>query len=336
MTGSGHKAPSGWRIAVLGGGAWGTALALAMLRAGHFVRLYARDPETVAAIDRGENPRYLPGIALQAGIVATSDIEAALDGADCVLAVAPAQSLRAMLRTAKAHMPKDVPLVLCAKGIERDTGALLSAIVDEILPGNPVAALSGPSFATDVAKGLPTAVVVAARDADLAADLAARFSAENLRCYSSDDLIGVEIGGALKNVFAIAAGAVTGAGLGASAQAAMVTRGFVELRRIGAAFGAKPETLMGLSGLGDLLLTCSSTQSRNFAYGMALGQSKPLAGLPLAEGVPTAAIAARIAIERGIDTPIITAVSAILDGTITIHQAVSALMTRPLKIETDV
>lgn len=336
MTGSGHKAPSGWRIAVLGGGAWGTALALAMLRAGHFVRLYARDPETVAAIDRGENPRYLPGIALQAGIVATSDIGAALDGADCVLAVAPAQSLRAMLATAKTHMPKGAPLVLCAKGIERDTGALLSAIAKEILPENPVAALSGPSFATDVARGLPTAVVVAARDEDLAADLAARFSAQNLRCYSSDDLIGVEIGGALKNVFAIAAGAVTGAALGASAQAAMVTRGFVELRRIGAAFGARPETLMGLSGLGDLLLTCSSAQSRNFAYGLALGQGKPLAGLPLAEGVPTAAIAARIAAERKIDAPIITAVAAILDGTITIRQAVAALMTRPLKTETDV
>ncbi|TIP81746.1 MAG: NAD(P)H-dependent glycerol-3-phosphate dehydrogenase, partial [Mesorhizobium sp.] len=241
-----------------------------------------------------------------------------------------------MLTIAKTDMPSGVPLVLCAKGIERDTGALLSAIVDETLPENPVAALSGPSFATDVARGLPTAVVVAARNEGLAADLAARFSAQNLRCYSSDDLIGVEIGGALKNVFAIAAGAVTGAELGASAQAAMVTRGFVELRRIGAAFGARPETLMGLSGLGDLLLTCSSAQSRNFAYGLALGQGKPLAGLPLAEGVPTAAIAARIATERNIDAPIITAVAAILDGTITIRQAVSALMTRPLKTETDV
>ncbi|MER9901499.1 NAD(P)H-dependent glycerol-3-phosphate dehydrogenase [Mesorhizobium sp. M0130] len=335
MTGSEHKAPSGWRVAVLGGGAWGTALALAMLRAGHFVRLYARDPETVAAVDRGENPRYLPGIALDPGIVATSDIEAVLDGADCVLAVAPAQSLRIMLRAASSHMPKGVPLVLCAKGIERDTGALLSSIAEEILPANPVAALSGPSFATDVAKGLPTAVVVAARDEALATDLAARFSAENLRCYSSDDLIGVEIGGALKNVFAIAAGAVTGAGLGASAQAAMVTRGFVELRRIGAAFGARPETLLGLSGLGDLLLTCSPAQARNCASGRARGRGKPLAGLPRAEGVPTAAIAARIAGERRIDAPIIAAVAAILDGTVTIDQAVSALMTRPLKTETE-
>jgi glycerol-3-phosphate dehydrogenase (NAD(P)+) len=325
----------GWRVAVLGGGAWGTALALAMLRAGHSVRLFARDPQTVTSIERGENPRYLPGITLDPGIEATSDIGRALDGADCVLVVTPAQSLRAMLTGAKDHVPDGVPLVLCAKGIERDTGALLSAIVEDILPGNPVAALSGPSFATDVARGLPTAVVVAARDETIAAELAVRFSARNLRCYSSDDLIGVEIGGALKNVFAIAAGAVTGAGLGASAQAAMVTRGFVELRRIGAAFGAKPETLMGLSGLGDLLLTCSSAQSRNFAYGLALGRGEPLAGLPLAEGVPTAAIAARITAERQIDAPIIAAVAAILDRTITIGQAVSALMTRPLKTETD-
>ncbi|TIW74623.1 MAG: NAD(P)-dependent glycerol-3-phosphate dehydrogenase, partial [Mesorhizobium sp.] len=272
---SGRKSGSGWRVAVLGGGAWGTALALAMLRAGHDVRLYARDADTVAAIARGENPRYLPGIKIAPGIAATSDMAAALDGADCVLAVTPAQSLRAVLAQADNHVPAGIPLVLCAKGIERDTGALLSTIVEESLPGNPVAALSGPSFASDVARGLPTAVVVAAREAELAAELAARFSAENLRCYSSDDLIGVEIGGALKNVFAIAAGAVTGAGLGASAQAAMVTRGFVELRRIGAAFGARPETLMGLSGLGDLLLTCSSRQSRNFAYGLALGQGKP-------------------------------------------------------------
>lgn len=325
---------SGWRVAVLGGGAWGTALALAMLRAGHDVALWAREEAMVAAIRRGENPRYLPGIAIDPGIEATHELRAALAGADCVLAVTPAQSLRAVLFEARDHVPKGAPLVLCAKGIERETGALLSTIVEEMLPANPVAVLSGPSFATDVARGLPTAVVVAGEET-LAADLAARFSALNLRCYSSDDVVGVEIGGALKNVFAIAAGAVTGAGLGASAQAAMVTRGFVELRRIGAAFGARPETLMGLSGLGDLLLTCSSTQSRNFAYGLALGQGKPLAGLPLAEGVPTAAIAARLASERGIDAPIIAATAAILDGALTIGQAVTALMTRPLKTETD-
>lgn len=327
--------PASRRVCVLGGGAWGTALALAMLRAGHWVRLWAREAETVAAVNRLENPRYLPGIALDPGIEATTDMAVALENADCVLAVTPAQSLRDVLSSAQPHMPATAPLVLCAKGIERGTGALLSAIAGKILPDNPIAALSGPSFAADVAKGLPTAVVVAAGDETLAADLAAGFSAQNLRCYSSDDLVGVVIGGALKNVFAIAAGAVTGAGLGASAQAAMVTRGFVELRRIGAAFGAKPETLMGLSGLGDLLLTCSSAQSRNFAYGLALGRGEELAGLPLAEGVPTAAIAARIAVERDIDAPIIAAVAAILDGTVTIGEAVSALMTRPLKTETD-
>ncbi|WP_315926175.1 NAD(P)H-dependent glycerol-3-phosphate dehydrogenase [Mesorhizobium sp. SP-1A] len=332
---TGKKGKDASRMAVLGGGAWGTALALAMLRAGHEVRLWARDAEMVAAVRRGENPRYLPGIAFDVGIDATTEMEKALAGADCVLAVTPAQSLRAVLGTAKAHMPQGAPLVLCAKGIERDTGALMSGIVEDMLPDNPIAALSGPSFAADVARGLPTAVVVAARAEALAAELAACFSARNLRCYSSDDLVGVELGGALKNVFAIAAGAVTGAALGASAQAAMVTRGFVELRRIGAAFGARPETLMGLSGLGDLLLSCSSVQSRNFGYGLALGRGEPLAGRPLAEGVPTAAIAARIAAERGIDAPIITTVAAILDGKVSIGEAVSALMTRPLKTETE-
>lgn len=327
--------PSGRRIAVLGGGAWGTALAQAMLRAGHGVSLWARDAEMVAAIRRGENPRYLPGIAVDLGVEASVSLSEVLKGAECVLAVTPAQSLRQVLIEAKPHLAAAIPLVLCAKGIERDTGALLSSIAGEILPDNPIAALSGPSFATDVAKGLPTAVVVAAREEALAAELAALFSARNLRCYSSDDLVGVEIGGALKNVFALAAGAVTGAGLGASAQAAMVTRGFVELRRIGAAFGAKPETLMGLSGLGDLMLTCSSAQSRNFAYGLALGRGEPLAGRPLAEGVPTAAIAARLAAEQGIDAPIISAVAAILEGAITIGEAVSTLMTRPLKTEND-
>ena len=327
--------PTNWRTTVLGGGAWGTALGIAMLRAGHSVRLWARAVEMVASIARGEHPRYLPGIALDQGIAATTDIGEALKKTDCVLVVTPAQSLRSVLAQVAPHIGKGIPLVLCAKGIERETGALLSSIVTEILPHNPVAILSGPSFAVDVARGLPTAVVVAANDEALATELAARFSAQNLRCYSSDDVTGVEIGGALKNVFAIAAGAVTGAGLGASAQAAMVTRGFVELRRIGAAFGARPETLMGLSGLGDLLLTCSSTQSRNFAYGLALGRGESLAGRPLAEGVATAAIAARIAAERGVDAPIISAAAAILDGTITIGEAVSALMTRPLKNEND-
>ncbi len=326
---------SSYRITVLGGGAWGTALALTMARAGNEVRLWARDEAMVAAIGQGENPRYLPGIRLDPALEATTNIDAALDGADCVLVVTPAQVLRAVLGEVKAKVPVHVPLVLCAKGIEGSSGKLLSQIAGEILPQNPVAALSGPSFAADVARGLPTAVVVAAQDEARAAALALRFSTASFRCYSTGDLVGVEIGGALKNVFAIAAGAVTGAGLGASAQAAMVTRGFVELRRIGAAFGAEPETLMGLSGLGDLLLSSASAQSRNFAYGLALGRGEPLANRPLAEGVATAGIAAKIAKERGVEAPIITAVAGILAGAITIQEAVSALMSRPLRHEAE-
>jgi glycerol-3-phosphate dehydrogenase (NAD(P)+) len=322
-------------VAVLGGGAWGTALAMQMRRAGNDVRLWARDADMIAAIGRGENPRYLPGVKVDAGIRATTDSAEALDGAGCVLAVTPAQALRNVLEIVGPNVPSGVPLVLCAKGIEHETGLLLSQIASDLLPGNPVAALSGPSFATDLAKGLPTAVVIAAQEEALAASLAQSFSTERFRCYSTGDLVGVEIGGALKNVFAIAAGAVTGAGLGASAQAAMVTRGFVELRRIAQAFGAEPETMMGLSGLGDLLLSCASAQSRNFAYGLALGRGESLEGRPLAEGVATAGIAARIARERRIDAPIISAVAAILAGKITINEAVSALMSRPLRTEAE-
>jgi glycerol-3-phosphate dehydrogenase (NAD(P)+) len=324
------------RIAVVGGGAWGTALATTMLRAGNEVTLWARDAETVAAInDTGENPRYLPGILLDPRPAATSDIDGALEGAACVLVVTPAQTLRDVLGEMVGKLGPSVPFVLCAKGIERDTGRLLSEIAAETLPQNPVAVLSGPSFATDVARGLPTAVTVAAEDEGLAARLAALFSSPSFRCYSTDDVIGVEIGGALKNVLAIAAGAVSGAGLGASAQAAMVTRGFVELRRLGAAFGARPETLMGLSGLGDLILTCGSAQSRNFSYGAAIGRGEPLEGRPLAEGVATAAIAAETAQKRGIDMPITAAVDLLLKGELTIQQAVTALLSRPLKSETE-
>jgi len=322
------------RIAVLGSGAWGTALANTMVGAGHDVRLWGRDGEIVHAINRNHcNPRYLPGIPLDARLRATTDFVAALSAAECVLAVTPAQTVRQVLQAVRDAIPAEAPLVLCAKGIERGTGRLLSDVVREILPDTPVAALSGPSFATDLARGLPTAVTVAAGEAKVAAQLAELLSAPNLRCYSSDDLDGVEIGGALKNVLAIAAGAVAGAGLGASAQAALVTRGFVELRRVGAAFGARSETLVGLSGLGDLILTCSSAQSRNFAYGLALGRGDPLEGLPLAEGVPTAGIAARLAAERGIDTPIIDAVANILEGRITVGDAVRSLLARPLKSE---
>ena len=291
-------------------------------------------PPTVEAIrERGENTRYLPGIRIDPAIFATSDPAEALHGATHVLVVVPAQQLRDTLAAVASLVPAEAMVALCAKGIELASGKLLSAVVDEVLPGHMVAALSGPSFASDVARGLPTAVVIAARDKRRAEGLAEALSSEQFRCYSTDDLAGVEVGGALKNVLAIAAGTVSGAGLGASAQAAMVTRGFVELRRMAASFGARPETVMGLSGLGDLLLSCSTAQSRNFSYGVALGRGEPAAGRTLAEGVPTTAIAARIAKERGIDAPIIRATQLLLQGVITVEEAVSGLMTRPLRSE---
>lgn len=324
------------RITILGGGAWGTALALTMGRAGHDVVLWARDPAAVSAVnERRENPKYLPGIVLDPVPRATADLAAAVHGAEIVLSVTPAQTARQTLSALRGLLSAAAPVVLCAKGIERATGRLMSEVAAEILPGTPVAALSGPSFATDVARGLPTAVTVASTDEALAAGLAAAFSSPLFRCYSSDDIAGAEVGGALKNVLAIAAGAVRGAGLGASAEAAMVTRGFVELRRLGAALGARPETLMGLAGLGDLILTCSSSQSRNFAYGEALGRGESLERLPLAEGVATSAIAAELALARGIEAPIVSAVDAVLKRRLTISDAVTALLTRPLRSETD-
>jgi glycerol-3-phosphate dehydrogenase (NAD(P)+) len=272
-------------IAVLGGGAWGTALAIAAQRAGHDLRLWARDAETVRSIEQSrQNQHYLPGIAIDPAIRATADQRDALAGAELVVAAVPAQQLRQALTAVAASVPTDATVVLAAKGIEQTTGKLLSAIVADILPGRPIAALSGPSFASDLAKGLPTAVVIASVEKDRAEDLARLLSSERFRCYSTDDLTGVEVGGALKNIFAIGAGTVAGAGLGASAQAALLTRGFVELRRIAEAFGARPETVMGLSGFGDLLLTCSTPQSRNYSYGLALGRGEPLEGRPLAEG----------------------------------------------------
>ena len=322
------------KIAVLGAGAWGTALAMVARRAGHRVTLIARDEANARTIrEAGENARYLPGIALDPAIRVTGRAAEAVADAHCLLAAVPAQALRAALGEVAPAIRPAASVVLCAKGIEASTGSLLSEIVTGVLPGHSVAALSGPSFATDVARGLPTAVVVADRDGDQAAALAALLSTPGFRCYSTDDLTGVEIGGALKNVIALAAGAVMGAGLGASAQAALVTRGFVELRRMAASFGARPETLMGLSGLGDLMLTCSSAQSRNFAYGLALGRGDPLEGLKLAEGVATSGVAARLAAERGIEVPIIATVRLLLDRALTIREAVERLMSRPLRSE---
>lgn len=322
------------KIAVLGGGAWGTALASMSASNGHDTWLYARDSETISAInDQCRNPAYLGDIELPKGIRASQDTKAVLQGAQAVLAVIPAQAMRPGLSALAPIIPQSAPVILCAKGIERETGRLMSEVVADILPGHTIAALSGPSFATDVARGLPTAVTIACEDAAVADQLAAILSGPAFRCYSTTDLRGVEIGGALKNVLALAAGAAIGRGYGASAQAALVTRGFAELRRVAQAMGAKPETIMGLSGLGDLMLTCSSPQSRNYSYGLALGRGEDLTNRPLAEGVATAPIAAELCRKHKISAPIIDAVGALLSGTITIDEAVTNLINRPLKSE---
>ncbi len=324
------------RIAVIGGGAWGTALATVASRNGHDVTLYARERQTVDAINRThENPAYLPGVGLPVELTATDNLEAAFDGAGMALIVVPAQTLRILARELKSFLPAGLPLVLCSKGIEKSTGRFASQVVAEELPDQPLAVLSGPSFAHDVARGLPTAVTLAAEDVDLSDRLAAALSGDTLRIYASSDIVGVEAGGALKNVLALAAGAIAGRHMGPSAGAAIITRGFVELRRLGEALGARTETLMGLSGLGDLVLTCSSDQSRNFAYGAALGRGEDLTTLKLAEGVHSASIAARLARQHGIEAPIIQTVADVLEGAVSLDDAIRALLSRPLKRETD-
>jgi len=322
------------KIAVLGGGAWGTALAAMAAISGHDAWLYARDAQTVAHVnDQRRNPAYLGEIELPEGIHASTDAKSVLENANAVLVVIPAQAMRKGLLELSALIPQSAPVILCAKGIERDTGRLMSEVVAEVLPNHTIGALSGPSFATDVARGLPTAVTIACEDAAIADQLAAMLSGPAFRCYSTTDLKGVEIGGALKNVLALAAGAAIGRGYGASAQAALVTRGFAELRRVAFAMGAKPETIMGLSGLGDLMLTCSSSQSRNYSYGLAIGRGEDLTNRPLAEGVATAPIAAELCRQHEVPAPIISAVAALLAGHITIDEAVTALLNRPLKTE---
>jgi glycerol-3-phosphate dehydrogenase (NAD(P)+) len=320
------------KVAVLGGGAWGTALGCVAVAASHDVTLWARDVALVGAINQTHrNDTYLPDVVLPEGLKATSNLADALAKADIVLAVTPAQTTRSILTAAKQYLPKDATLVICAKGIEAETGLFLSDVAKTILSNQKLAVLSGPGFAGEIARGLPSAVTLAANQIEDALALAETLSSPRFRIYASDDMRGVEAGGALKNIIAIAAGAVYGAGLGASASAALVTRGFAELKRIGEAFGGKAETLNGLSGLGDLILTCNSTQSRNFQFGVDLALGKP--SKALAEGAATAHIAASLAAKHHLDAPIIVAISALIKGQTNISDAVSALMARPLKEE---
>ncbi|HEY7669058.1 MAG TPA: NAD(P)H-dependent glycerol-3-phosphate dehydrogenase, partial [Hyphomicrobium sp.] len=286
---------------------------------------------------RHVNDVFLPGIALDAGIRATESL-AEVAGCDALLMVAPAQFVRGICEALKVHSRVGQPMVLCSKGIEQATGRLMGDVVAEIVPQVMRAVLSGPSFAADVARDLPAALTIACAEEPMGRLLAERLGSRRFRLYWTSDIIGVELGGALKNVLAIAAGIVDGQGLGASAHAALVTRGFAELRRFGEALGARPETLMGLSGLGDLILTCGSPQSRNMSFGRALGQGRSMAQAldgktAVTEGVYTAIAVRRIAIERGIDMPISFAVCDVVEGRATVAEAIGRLMQRPLKAE---
>lgn len=325
------------RIAVVGGGSWGTALANAAACAGRDVTIWLRDPACAERLQKTrDNTRYLPGIPLHEEVRATSD-ESRLSEAGCVLLVTPAQTVREVLGQLRPHLG-DAALVLCAKGIERGTDSFMSDVAAEAMPSSTVAVLSGPSFATDVARGLPTAVTLACADATEAARLAGLISGPAFRLYHTDDVRGVEIGGAGKNVLAIASGIVAGRGLGESARAALIARAFAELMRFAKAFGGRPETLMGLSGLGDLVLTASSPQSRNFAFGDRLGRGaspEKASGGKLAEGAFTAAALIDLAKARNLEMPIAEAVADVVSGASDVDGVVARLLARPLKAETD-
>ena len=319
-------------VSVIGAGAWGTALAAVAARAGRDVTFYARDAAHAARIASArENPR-LPGAKLPAAIAVTNDL--ALTGrADIVLVATPAQHLRGAVNALAPHLRKRTPVIACAKGIEHGTHKFMTDVIADAAPEATPAILSGPSFAGDVARGLPTAVTLAARDEALAAALVQALGSPTFRPYHTTDVRGVEIGGAAKNVLAIAAGIVVGKNLGASAQAALTTRGFSELARLGRACGARAETMTGLSGLGDLILSCSSPQSRNFALGLALGRNEPRPSGKLAEGEFTAPVLIELASSQHVDMPVSAAVAAILSGTVTIDAAIESLLTRPFKAE---
>jgi glycerol-3-phosphate dehydrogenase (NAD(P)+) len=317
---------------VIGAGAWGTALAMVAARAGRAVALYARDADHAARIAaQRENPR-LPGVALAADIAVTNDLASAAR-ADIVLVATPAQHLRGAANALAPHLAPATPVIACAKGIEHGTHKFMTDIIAETAPRAVPAILSGPSFADDVARGLPTAVTLAAKDEALAAKLVQALGSPTFRPYHSTDVRGVEIGGAAKNVLAIAAGIVVGKQLGASAQAALTTRGFSELSRFGRALGARPETLVGLSGLGDLILTCSTAQSRNFAAGLALGRGEPPPAGKLAEGVSTAPVLVELAASHHVEMPVSQAVAAILANQLSIDDAIEGLLSRPFKAE---
>ena len=321
-------------FAVVGGGAWGTAIAQVVASDGSAVAIWAREPEVVAAINENrENSLFLPGVPLGPSIQATTDWSA-IGAAGMIFVVTPAQHMRAMLANLRRHAG---PLILCSKGIEAETHKLLHQVAREAVPGAQVAVMSGPTFAHEVAAGKPTAVTLACEDEGCAERLAARIARPSFRPYMSTDVVGAEIGGAVKNVLAIACGVVEGAGLGQNARAALIARGFAEMTRFGLARGARTETLAGLSGLGDLVLTCSSTSSRNFSLGVGLGQGRRAIDLladrrTVAEGASTAPVLAQAARAAGVHMPVADAVCRLLEGA-GAAEVIGTLLARPLRAE---
>ncbi len=326
------------KAGVIGGGAWGTALAQVFARAGSETTLWAREPDVVASINTShENTSFLPGVDLDAAIRATGEF-ADLADSDLILAVAPAQHLRATLTALAPHVRHGLPILLCAKGIEQGSLKLMTEVLAETVPQARPAVLSGPSFAREVARGLPTAVTLACADPGCAEDLAETIATPTFRPYFATDMIGAEAGGAVKNVLAIACGIVEGRVLGRSAHAALITRGFSELTRLAVALGGQAETVAGLCGLGDLVLTCSSPQSRNMSVGLALGRGQSLADaladkLSVAEGVASAPAVRQLARKLRVDAPICEAIAAILASEIGVDDAIRGLLSRPLREE---
>ncbi|ANP46148.1 NAD(P)H-dependent glycerol-3-phosphate dehydrogenase [Candidatus Viadribacter manganicus] len=325
-------------VSVLGAGAWGTALAQVAAAAGRKVLIWAREPEVVTSINAGsENTLFLPGIKLNAHVRATADLEDAAKS-ELILAVPPAQHMRAVLRAVRPQLQPGAPLVLCAKGVERGSLALMTDVLAEEIPDVGPAVLSGPGFAKDVARGLPTATTIASPDAALAQRIVATIGLPTFRPYIADDLVGAEIGGAVKNVIAIACGVAEGRKLGDGARAALITRGFAELTRLGLAMGAKAETLSGLCGLGDLVLTCASLTSRNTSLGAALGEGRKLKDIlserrSVAEGMESAPAVVALAAKYKVEMPICAAVDAIVNDRVGIDEAITALLSRPFKAE---
>lgn len=327
------------KIGIIGGGAWGTALAQLQAVNGKEALIWAREDDVVRTINQDhENKMFLPDIKLHEKLKATINLSEAAK-ADAILLVPPAQHLRATLESLRGHVDESTPLVICAKGVEIQTGVLMSQVAKEVLPNAKIAILTGPTFAAEIARGLPSAVTLAMKDKNESERLAAELSSKNLRMYAADDIIGAQIGGAVKNVIAIACGVIHGKKLGDSARAALVTRGLAEMSRLATAMGAKKETLMGMCGVGDMILTCSSMQSRNFSLGAALGEGRKLEDIlaernSVTEGVYTAKALVVMAKNNAVEMPISTAINACLSEGASVDDMIEKMLERPVKAET--